>query len=253
MGRVFSTNYLMFPYSCQRAIAIVIGVMSAFRCFSSVAAFLCTQKTLPSRCHHVASVVRFNNCLQPLKSSNFNDDEDEIFYDDFSGLSIGEDASSSSLDVEPLPTFDNAENAQFDVPSDSQLPTFDDEENNEMPQKDLISIPLPKTNAADDLTGSTLREFSFGPDILLSSYAGSLGFNQVTDWQYYAVDEYSGDKSPRSPNPLDPNQPARTRTSSGGVVRVFRGELLGGRSLGSKLRSRGVDARVWIKVGLIEI
>jgi hypothetical protein len=51
---------------------------------------------------------------------------------------------------------------------------------------------------------------------------------------------------------MDPNMPSRTRESGGGpagVVRLFRGELAGGgTTLGSRLRSRGLDARVWIKV-----
>ena len=45
---------------------------------------------------------------------------------------------------------------------------------------------------------------------------------------------------------MDPNQHARTRSSSGSVVWFFRGDLVGG-TLGSKLRSRGLDTRVWIK------
>ena len=167
-------------------------------------------------------------------SNNHNNEETEIFYDDFSGMSIGEVSSSSFVKEEE---------------EEEELPDFDfDEDNDAQNQKeDLVSIPLPKTNAQDDLTGSTLREFSFGPDILLSNYAGSSGFDKVTDWQYYATDDYTGERTAVSPNPMDAvNQPARTRSSSGSVVRLFRGEAAG--KLASKLRSRGLDSRVWIKV-----
>eukprot|EP00584_Thalassiosira_punctigera_P021713 CAMPEP_0172569156 /NCGR_PEP_ID=MMETSP1067-20121228/122429_1 /TAXON_ID=265564 ORGANISM="Thalassiosira punctigera, Strain Tpunct2005C2" /NCGR_SAMPLE_ID=MMETSP1067 /ASSEMBLY_ACC=CAM_ASM_000444 /LENGTH=527 /DNA_ID=CAMNT_0013360929 /DNA_START=396 /DNA_END=1975 /DNA_ORIENTATION=- len=128
-----------------------------------------------------------------------------------------------------------------------ELPDFDDDDADKkrLREEELISIPLPKANPIDDLTGATLREFSFGPDVLLSAYAGSLGFDKVTDWQYFATDPYSGERKEVSPMPMNPNQPSRTRSSSGSVVRLFIGEL--GGKLASKMRSRGVDARVLIK------
>jgi hypothetical protein len=83
---------------------------------------------------------------------------------------------------------------------------------------------------------------------------GSAGFDKVTDWQYYTVNidddqgtRYEqGRRTPISPRPMDPTQPARTRSSSGSVVRLFIGQFTGG-TLGSKLRSRGLDTRLWIK------
>ncbi len=115
-------------------------------------------------------------------------------------------------------------------------------------------IPLPKRDASSDLSGSANREFGLGTDVLLIDYAGSAGYDKVTDWQYYAVDVDEDDgsekrRTPVGPRPMDPSQPSRTRESGGpgGVVRLFRGELAGG-TLGSRLRSRGLDARVWIKV-----
>ena len=74
----------------------------------------------------------------------------------------------------------------------------------------------------------------------------SLHSTQVTDWQYYKTEEYSGERTPISPQPMDPTQPSRTRSSSGSVVRLFRGEI--GGKLGGKMRSRGLDCRVWVKV-----
>ena len=90
-----------------------------------------------------------------------------------------------------------------------------------------------------------------GTDIVLSDYAGSAGFDRVPDWQYYIVDIDKDSweeqrRKPVSPRPMDPNQPARTQSSSGSVVRLFHGKLVGG-TLGSKLRSQGLDTRVRIK------
>lgn len=177
-----------------------------------------------------------------LRSSLGDDDEgeDEIFFDDFSGQAIGEGVSSLFL---PEDEFETATaTAQED-----ELPDFDDDADDDSRRGDdeLVAIPLP-TPRDFDLTGASLRQFSLGPDVLLSAYAGSQGYDKVTDWQYYATDEDTGERTPVSPRPMDPTQPRRTRSSSGGVVRLFRGEV-GGR-LAGKLRSRGIDARVLVKV-----
>jgi len=196
--------------------------------------------SLSTSCHHGgAARTRNEKQWQPLllmSNGNNEDTENEIFYDDFSGQSIGEVGDGST----------SASPSSF-LADQAELPDFDDMDDpqNQQQDKELISIPLPKTNSQDDLTGATLREFSFGPDILLTNYAGSLGFDQVTDWQYFATDAYSGERTPVSPMPMDPSQPARTRSSSGSVVRLFRGEI--GGKLASKLRSRGLDSRVWVK------
>jgi len=172
-----------------------------------------------------------DNRWQPIHMTD--QEKEEIFFDDFSGVSIGGVANSSDSPSTPK--------------LDDELPDFDfDEYDDKQEEKELISIPLPKAvTTTQDLTGCTLREFSFGPDIMLSSYAGSLGFDKVTDWQYYETDTYSGERKQVSPRPMDPTQPSRTKSSSGSVVRLFRGEI--GGKLGGKLRSRGLDCRVWIK------
>ena len=184
-------------------------------------AFITTHQ---STCNRKAT----NNRWQPIHMTN-KDNNEEIFFDDFSGLSIGEVVNSHTPKL------------------DDELPDFDfDEYDDKQEEKELISIPLPKAvTTTQDLTGSTLREFSFGPDVMLSSYAGSLGFDKVTDWQYYETDSYSGERKQVSPRPMDPTQPSRTKSSSGSVVRLFRGEI--GGKMGGKLRSRGLDCRVWIK------
>ena len=198
----------------------------------------------------------------PLGSGSGPDDADkEVFYDDFGGQSIGgslfadDSASLEQLKAAAGDSADRVSVGESARPAESQvvassgdlddgsLPDFDDGEDRN--SDEFVSIPLPKPDASEDLTGCSLREFSFGPDVMLSDYAGSMGFDEVTDWQYYSVDGYSGEKTPTNPNPLDPSQPVRTREKSGSVVRLFRGEL-GGR-LAAKMRSRGLDSRVWIK------
>jgi len=115
-----------------------------------------------------------------------------------------------------------------------------------------------------DLSGCSTRQFSLGYDVILTSFAGSLGFDEVTDWEYYYdfSEEEDDDDDDRNKNykidtsrlqsrkvvqplPFDSTKPKRTRLSSGSVVRLFRGEFKG--RLGSTLRSRGMDNRVLLK------
>ena len=101
------------------------------------------------------------------------------------------------------------------------------------------------STTARDKSGSSSRLFSLGYDLILDTYAGSMGFDEVTDWDYYTQDEDGNRIESVEPNPFDGSQPKRTRSSSGSVVRIFRGEL--GGKLGSALRARGLDKRVLVK------
>jgi len=96
-----------------------------------------------------------------------------------------------------------------------------------------------------DRSGVQVRQFSLGDDLVLSNYVGAMGFDEVTDWEYFQQDEDGRDRRRVEPNPLDPAQPTRTRKSSGSVVRVFRGEFEG--LLGATIRSKGMDRRVLVK------
>ena len=106
----------------------------------------------------------------------------------------------------------------------------------------ISSTTTTKSNV--DLSGATTRQFNLGYDLILSSYAGAIGFDEVVDWEYY---DNPGEKVRNvvEPPPLDPTKPKRTRSSSGSVVRVFRAELAG--SIASTLRSQGLEYRVLVK------
>lgn len=178
-----------------------------------------------------------------LSASQENGDDEMIFFDDFADV-VGDTFSSSS-------------NQQLTVPS-RPLPEFDEGESSSQSTSTAITTSTKKQAATTsgnsyDLTGGTVRQFSLGPDILLSDYVGSLGYDQVTDWQYYleSVDE-EGNVDPyeeRIEVPMapfmDPSKPSRTISKSGSVVRIFRGEFRG--KLGGMLRSNGMDNRVLIK------
>eukprot|EP00594_Rhizosolenia_setigera_P010474 CAMPEP_0178973870 /NCGR_PEP_ID=MMETSP0789-20121207/22025_1 /TAXON_ID=3005 /ORGANISM="Rhizosolenia setigera, Strain CCMP 1694" /LENGTH=557 /DNA_ID=CAMNT_0020661909 /DNA_START=32 /DNA_END=1701 /DNA_ORIENTATION=+ len=109
---------------------------------------------------------------------------------------------------------------------------------------DLFSSLSANTGDKDeDLSGSATRQFQLGYDIILSSYAGNMAFDTIVDWEYFSQED--DEKNIVQPNPLDPNQPRRTRESSGSVIRIFRGELSG--RVASMMRSQGKEYRILLK------
>lgn len=103
-----------------------------------------------------------------------------------------------------------------------------------------------KSRGTRDLTAIQTRQFSLGQDLILTDFVGNMGFDEVTDWEYYEVNEEDpNDRRVVQPNPFDSSKPKRTRKSSGSVVRVFRGEFVG--RLGGALSSSGLDKRIIMK------
>jgi hypothetical protein len=97
-----------------------------------------------------------------------------------------------------------------------------------------------------DLSACQSRQFSLGTDLVLTDFVGSMGFDEVTDWQYYYQNEEDPqDRKVVQPNPFDSNQPRRTRQSSGSVVRLFRGEFVG--VPGGMLSAQAKDRRIIVK------
>mmetsp|Transcript_13529 Transcript_13529/g.19961 ORF Transcript_13529/g.19961 Transcript_13529/m.19961 type:complete len:583 (-) Transcript_13529:9-1757(-) len=141
-------------------------------------------------------------------------------------------------------------------PSNGDDNTKDDNDEEEDDKWDVSSLlkttkksSTPKTTISGDLSAIQTRQFSLGEDIQLINYVGSMGFDEVTDWEYYYPsedDDNPDDRQVVQPNPLlGGDQPKRTRTSSGAVVRVFSAEFVG--RLGGTLRAQGMDSRIIIK------
>ena len=77
-----------------------------------------------------------------------------------------------------------------------------------------------ENRASKDFSGTQSRQFSLGRDFVLVSYVGKMGFDEVTDWEYYYQNEDDPtDRKVVQPNIFDKSQPKRTRRSSGSVVR----------------------------------
>ena len=109
-----------------------------------------------------------------------------------------------------------------------------------------ISKLLQTAVSPTDLTACQTRQFSLGQDLILSDYIGNMGFQEITDWEYFLYNEDDPDeRKVVKPNPFDSSQPTRTKSNSGSVVRLFRGEFVG--TLGGSLSAQGKDRRVLVK------
>ena len=218
------------------------------------------KKPSSPRLHHAAGGVI-------LSQQSSGEEEEEELYSDFDGW-IGDtdvvmeySASQEKAQSKQTETDDDDDDMpSFDLPEESTTTsTSTDENNNNLDAPDSSSLELTQLfqetrqqQAILDRTGIRSRQFSLGADLVLSDYVGNLGFDEVTDWEYY----YPGDDDDNDsttankrqvvqPNPFDKAQPKRTRVSSGSVVRIFRGEFVG--LLGSMLSSQGLDKRVLVK------
>ena len=132
----------------------------------------------------------------------------------------------------------------FMVPIDNEPLDFDDDDFFEDDEDAQMFAQVTKKQQID-LSGCSIRQFNLGYDLIINDYVGSLGFEEVTDWEYYQPSLVNNERKMVEPPPFDPSQPKRTREKSGSVVRIFRGELSG--RLGSSARSRGLDSRILLK------
>lgn len=129
------------------------------------------------------------------------------------------------------------------VPMDNDPLDYDDDEFFDDEDAQLFAQITEKQQT--DLSGSSLRQFNLGYDLVISDFVGSLGFEEIVDWEYYQPSLVNNERNIVEPPPFDPNAPKRTREKSGSIVRIFRGELSG--RLGSMARSKGLDIRVMLK------
>lgn len=127
----------------------------------------------------------------------------------------------------------------------SDFDDFDIDDDDDESDPFRMSNILQKGTSNEDLSACQARQFSLGQDFTLTDFVGSMGFDEVTDWEYYYESEDGLDRKVVPPPPLDPSKPKRTRQASGSVIRIFRGRFEG--RLGATLRSQGLDPRLLIK------
>ena len=105
--------------------------------------------------------------------------------------------------------------------SDYEKLDYDDDDDKADENDTLNVASIFKSRGSRDLTAIQTRQFSLGEDLILADYVGNMGFDEVTDWEYYYENEDDpSDRKVVQPNPFDSSKPKRTRTSSGSVVSV---------------------------------
>jgi len=215
--------------------------------------------TLSSRNHHCLSRTRQNSGTVQCwlskddnnnNNNNMNDDNNNEWTSDFDDFETDGDSSSMFFS---LNDFEQGERQQQQEEKETiqnkkdDLPDFDDEYSSSYIDDDddsMFTFPQESLFFGDS-SGCQNRQFSLGEDFVIDSFAGKMGFDEVTDWEYYAQDEDTGERKSVQPPPLDPSKPKRTRERVGSVVRIFRGEFTG--VLASALRAQGLDKRLLIK------
>jgi hypothetical protein len=92
---------------------------------------------------------------------------------------------------------------------------------------DLKISSIFKRRGTRDLSAIQTRQFSLGEDLVLADFVGKMGFDEVTDWEYYYENEDDPtDRKVVQPNPFDSSKPKRTRKSSGSVVSTYLRQLI---------------------------
>lgn len=74
-----------------------------------------------------------------------------------------------------------------------------------------LRLEMQRRQTSRDYTAVSSRQLSLGKDLIVTNYVGDMGFDEVTDWQYYYDDEdedgrRQGNRNVIQPNPLDPSK-----------------------------------------------
>jgi hypothetical protein len=252
------------------AVVVAVATHTSSTCPTTATAFVpplvvtSSFHSVGTRCHQ----QRFTRSTLYTANSddNKNDKEWTSDFDDFVGdstiffdpnsIAAAKNKGSSDVDKNRQDTSIDSRGRNLDKIDVEE----EDEQENEDKEKDsILAASLSKAlqqqqNVVLDKSACRTRQFSLGADFILTNYVGSLGFDEVTDWEYYLstqdedgniMDDDRGKRQVVQPNPFDKNQPRRTRSSSGSVVRIFRGEFVG--PLGGSLSANGLDRRLLIK------
>lgn len=137
-------------------------------------------------------------------------------------------STASSHGTRPIPVASSqclrAEETEWTSDFDDYIPASkggaDDPESSSSSSSAAPTIgSIFQSRKARDWSGVETRQFSLGEDLVLANFVGKMGFDEVTDWEYYYENEEDpDDRKVVRPNPFDESKPKRTRQSSGSVV-----------------------------------
>ena len=127
-----------------------------------------------------------------------NQDEGPIFYNDFEEFEDDEQqpvVASKKVAGDPEPQ-----------PSSRMILGTDDvaSSDGDTTASEFVNFLQERRSSKMDWTAIQTRQFSLGQDLVLSNYVGNMGFDEVTDWEYYLQSEDGDDdREVVQPNPFD--------------------------------------------------
>jgi hypothetical protein len=150
-----------------------------------------TAGTLPTTGGSICRTKTWSPLYSSSSSSSSNDDDDanEEEWSDFEDLGFGGKSGSSSG------------GGGESSPIRSEMDKVD-ENDIAAPQPNFAKMLQERTGAVDN-TAIQTRQFSLGQDLVLSDYVGNMGFDEVTDWEYYYPSEDDDERKVVQPNPFD--------------------------------------------------
>jgi hypothetical protein len=148
-------------------------------------------------------------------------EEGPIFYNDFEGF--GDDDDEQSKDkkkgggdqkqpqpvdaADSLPNYPGGSSSRSSSTGSSPLLSKDDvvdSVDNDTTASQFVNFLQERSSSGMDWTAIQTRQFSLGHDLVLSNYVGNMGFDEVTDWEYYLQSEDGNDdRQVVQPNPFD--------------------------------------------------
>jgi hypothetical protein len=135
------------------------------------------------------------------KNSPNDDDDDSEEWSDFDDL--GYDTTNPSPvfvpgddDTVDLSSIDASQDIDFAMLLQEKQQAMDDGRNRPWNSGNTMYV---------DYTAIRTRQFTLGQDMMLTDYVGTMGFQEVTDWEYYYPDEDNSDERRQvvQPSPLD--------------------------------------------------
>ena len=143
----------------------------------------------------------------PVRMANQNE-EGPIFYNDFEGFGDDNDNGEQSKRKDQTKGYAAEDDANPKQPSSFVLSKDDVVDASSDPDptaSQFVNFLQDRRNSRMDWTAIQTRQFSLGQDLVLSNYVGNMGFDEVTDWEYYLQSEDEGDDERQvvQPNPFD--------------------------------------------------
>ncbi len=136
--------------------------------------------------------------LCALNENDNNDNEEWSDFDDL-GYSTNDPSNRGTSPQQPkyVPQMDDildSDGTMSDLSSVDFAKLLQEKQQQQQVQQKSAQISTDeststKNNLYIDYTAIQSRQFSLGPDIILSDYVGTMGFQEVTDWEYYYPEE----------------------------------------------------------------